>query len=135
MAKYTRTRMNKESSGVYGDVNTGELIQDFQLEGGAEECQIKRIFMTACSDGTHQGTYAVMIAIADEAFTAVADFTDNRKICAGVYGPGTGFVWNETQTIRVPRGYHLGILLGGSTGNTGNEKVRAYTQVNYLVLS
>jgi hypothetical protein len=135
MAKYTRTRMNKKTAGDYADLNTGELIESFQLENGTEECQIKRIFMTAVSDGTHSGIYQVAFAIADEAFLASSDFTDNRKICSGVIGPGQGFAWNETQTIRVPRGYYLGILIDGSSGNSGNEKVRTFAQVNYLVLS
>ena len=111
------------------------VVDSFQLEGGEEECQIKRIFMTATSDGTHSGLYVCSFAIADEPFTDVGDFSDNRKITSGVMGPGNGFVWNETQTIRVPRGYYLGMIINGASGNTGNEKVWSYAQVNYLVLS
>ena len=135
MAKYTRTRMNKQTAGDYADLNTGELIESFQLENGTEECQIKRIFLTAASDATHNGLYQVVFAIADESFSSSGDFSDNRKITSGVMGPGQRFEWNETQTIRVPRGYYLGILIDGASGNTGNEKVWSYAQVNYLVLS
>ena len=131
----TRTRMNKHRESLQYDMSSGDNIQSFQIENGAEELQLKRIFTTATTDGTHSGVYRIDFALSDEQFNLKADFSDTRLVWSGVFGPGVGFVWNETQTIRVPRGYHLGVLIDGSSGNTGAEQIWANVQVNYLVLA
>ena len=105
-------------------------IVSYQLEGGEEECQIKRIVLTAASTS---GVYFVKFALADEAFSAIGDFTDNRVIYS-IIGTGPQIV-NETTTIRVNRGDHLGILLQTSNVNSGSANLGASVQTNYLVLS
>ena len=105
-------------------------VVDFQIEGGEEECQIKRIVLSAASTS---GVYLVKFALADEQFTSSSDFTDNRTIYA-FRGTGPQIV-NKTTTIRVERGDHLGILLSQSSVNSGNANAAATLQLNYLVLS
>ena len=105
-------------------------VVDFQLEGGEEECQIKRIVLSSASTS---GIYHVKFALADEQFSTLADFTDTRTIYA-IRGTGPQLV-NETTTIRVNRGDHLGILLDQSGVNSGNANAAATLQLNYLVLS
>ena len=128
-----KTRMQKHvksnapaSAMAPGAVN----VIDYQLEGGEEECQIKRIVLSAASTS---GVYLVKFALADEQFTSSSDFTDTRTIYA-VRGTGPQIV-NETTTIRVNRGDHLGILLSQSSVNSGNANAAATLQLNYLVLS
>ena len=131
----TRTRMNKHVESDYQQISTGEFINSFNIEGGAEEIQLKRIVLTAISDGTQNNLYTVQLALSDEAFTSSADFIGNRQIFWGVFGAGTQFMWNETQTIRVPREHFLGIRIDGAAGNSGSpEYCRVATQINYLVL-
>jgi hypothetical protein len=135
MAKYTRTRMNKHREQISVQLSSGADITTFQIENGAEELQLKRIFATAATDGSDAGMYTLDFAISDEPFVATSDFSDTRIVFSGAMGPGQGFVWNETQTIRIPRGYHLGILLDGDSSNVNPEQVLANVQVNYLVLA
>ena len=135
MSKYTRTRMNKHRENISVQLSSGEDITSFQIENGAEELQLKRIFATVVSDGTSSNLYRVDFAISDEAFVSQSDFSDTRIVWSGSFGPGQGFVWNETQTIRIPRGYHLGLFIDGITTNVNPEEVLANVQVNYLVLA
>ena len=131
----TRTRMNKHVESDYQQISTGEFINSFQIESGAEEVQLKRILLTATADGKQDSLYTVQFALSDEAFASSADFTASRQIFWGTFGAGTQFMWNETQTIRVPREHHLGIRIDGSAANSGTpEYCRVATQVNYLVL-
>ena len=131
----TRTRMNKHRESISQQISSGEYIESFQIEDGGEELQLKRIFATAVSDGTDSGMYRIDFAISDEEFQQVFDFSDTRIVWSGVFGPGQGMVWNETQTIRIPRGYYLGILLDGDSTNNQPEQVTANVQINYLVLA
>ena len=131
----TRTRMNKHRETVSAQISSGESITSFQIENGLEELQLKRIFATAVSDGTNSNLYRIDFAISDELFTLQADFSDTRIVWSGSLGPGQGFVWNETQTIRIPRGYHLGIFIDGVATNTLAENILANVQINYLVLA
>ena len=130
----TRTRMNKYLQLQNASVSSGEDISSFQLQGGAEECQLKRIFMTSSSDGTHHNLYRIAIALADEPFTTSGDFLPSRIIAQYIQGPGGAPFWNETQTIRVPRGMYLGLLIDGSANNVNPEEVWVNAQINYLVL-
>ena len=136
MAKYTHTRMNKhlEINNV-PTLSSGEAIFNFQLEGGDEECQIKRIFATAVSDSTESNLYTFTVALNDASFATSGDFTAGRVIFQGALGPGSPFVWNETQTIRVLRNDVLGIMVDGSANNVNPEELQTSVQVNYLVLS
>ena len=132
MAK-PKTRMQKhtKSNALASAMAPGSFnVVDYQLEGGDEECQIKRIVMSAASTS---GVYFVTFALADEQFSSVADFTDNRTIYKFV-GTGPQIV-NETTTIRVERGDHLGILLNQSGVNSSNANAAVSLQLNYLVLS
>ena len=105
-------------------------IVSYQLEQGEEECQIKRIVLSAASTS---GIYFVKIALGDEAFTSLGDFTDNRVIYDMV-GTGPQIV-NATTTIRVNRGDHIGLSLNQSNANSGNANAAVSCQLNYLVLS
>ena len=130
MAK-VRTRMQKSRNlNTSGALAAGATnISTFQLEGGDEECQIKRLCISASS----ADPIFVSVALADEAFAAVGDFTDNRLLYTFTStGP---LVINETTTIRVPRGHYLGILVTAAASNPGVTQANVVCQTNYLVLS
>ena len=130
MAK-VRTRMQKDRflNTTAALAASASTIATTQLEGGDEECQIKRVCISASSEHP----IFVTLALADEAFTAVGDFTDSRTIYTFTStGP---LVINETTTIRVPRAHHLGILVTASSANPGNTQANVVCQLNYLVLS
>ncbi len=125
------TRMQKAiNRNTNGSLAPGsDNITSFQLEGGEEECQIKRIVLS----GASEHVMLVQLALNDEAFTAVGQFTDERVIYSFVCtGPQ---LLNETTTIRVVRGDHLGIRIAASSDNPGATAVWAESQLNYLVLS
>ncbi len=127
-----RTRMQKSrilNTAVALAPGNSNITGQDQLEGGDEECQIKRIVLSASS----ADPIFVQFALADEQFAAIGDFTENRLVYSFTStGP---MIINETTTIRVPRGHYLGILLTASAANPGPVDANVCLQLNYLVLS
>ena len=128
-----RTRMQKSWEGLSNPaLGVGAAdIKSYQLEGGDEECQIKRL---VCSMGTSGNHGAFAVALADVPFVTAADFTDNRIITDSEVGNNSTAQINHTTTIRVPRGWHLGILVT----NRGGANPLSYgvtAGLHYLVLS
>ena len=106
----------------------GIFIHDWQLEGGDEECQIKRIVLSSSANGNHSVEWGLF----QEPNPVSADFTGKTSICAFT-ARAQGMV-DRTTTIRVPRGWTLGAKI------TNLEPSAAYaaaicTNLHYKVLS
>jgi hypothetical protein len=105
-------------------------VTSFQLESGLEECQVKRVVLSAAAEA---GIFLVQLAKNDEAFSAPGDFTQDRIIYSIVVtGP---ILVNETITVRTERGDHYGLLLTASSLNGAAAAAWAECQLNYLVLT
>ena len=123
-------RMNKKvQAGSSPNLNAGSTdLYSFQLEGGDEECQIKRIVLSL---GNLDAVGMVKLALNDEAFTNVNQFSDDRVLYT-FESSGSGII-NETTTVRVPRGWFLGIQVTNRT--TAPMPYGMSCQLNYLVIS
>ena len=109
-------------------VSGGDSVSSFQLEGGEEECQIKRIVLSTTITGW---SGLVKIGLFQKQPSGSIDFSDDTIIYS--------YVWrnqqllNETTTVRVPQGWYIGVYIlnfpGGST-----EEISCNLQLNYLSL-
>ena len=104
-------------------------IHPFTLEGGEEECQIKRICWSTAADNQ----CVVKLGLFQDSPSSIGDFTDDKIIYASVGNAGAVGIINETTTVRVPRNWTLAVAVI----NTGGSSVGYNTvcQLNYLVLS
>ena len=80
----------------------GNQVFSWQLEGGDEECQIKRLVL---SGGVHSNC-TIEWALFQEPSPASADFTSEPNIAA--FALASQAIIDRTTTIRVPRGWTLG---------------------------
>ena len=108
----------------------------YQLEDGDEECQIKRIVLSATLDDDDD--YAV---IKLGLFQDVPDINDLDLESAVIYScivtNNAVSMINETTTVRVPRGWHLAVWTysHGTVGPTSSKNTDFNLQLNYKVLS
>ena len=124
----TATRMEKSHTESTGSSSPGvPSLFTFQLESGDEECQIKRIVFSGA--GNNQGT--AKIGLFQDTPT-VSSFTDDKIIYSMALNSGAVALINETTTVRVPRDWHLAIMV---SSNTATIDFTINTQLNYLVLS
>ena len=111
--KYTpQTRMEKTAvlhGGTLAPGATSEI--QFQLEGGDEECQVKRLILSA--GGDHIWSYSLYLS--DEAMTGAQPI--DRLVAQ--FGGLSGQIIDRTTTMRVPRGFHLLAILTNVDGNQG----------------
>ena len=124
------TRMEKNIVQLPGTTAAASAdIYTFNLEGGEEECQIKRICWSTAAN--HQ--CVLKLGLFQDLPTVIGDFTDDKIIYATVGNTGAVGIINETTTVRVPRNWTLAIAVI----NTGGAAVDYNTvcQLNYLVLS
>ena len=126
----TQTRMEKhiDIQNIPNIVAGSNFIHSFDLEGGEEECQIKRIVLSTSANGNHSVEWGLF----QEPSPVSADFTGKTSICAFT-ARAQGMV-DRTTTIRVPRGWTLGVKF------TNIEPAAAYgagicTNLHYKVLS
>ena len=127
----TYTRMEKSIQENFGSTPspTGADFWSYQLEGGQEECQIKRIVASlAISSSSELAQFK--LGLFQDAPSSAADFTDDKIIYSFAATTGQQMI-NETTTVRVPRGWHIGALVFGVTTTSYFSNV----QLNYLVLS
>ena len=116
---------NVPSTNFPSGVNT---VTSFQLEGGEEECQIKRIVLSTTIDG---GSGQVKIGLFQKQPSSSSDFSDDTIIYS--------YVWrnqqllNETTTVRVPQGWYIGVYLRNFPGPTAQD-ISCNLQLNYLSL-
>ena len=128
MARYkTHTRMEKDVAYHQGTSNAGApVLHSWQLENGDEECQIKRIVLSMASGAQAR----IRLALFQDTPT-IAEFTNDKTIYSFVTAADGNGLINETTTIRVPRSWHLAILVDSLASNS----FFANCQLNYLVLS
>ena len=139
----TYTRMEKSitselltaAQAVNPDISLPVL---FQLEGGDEECQIKRIVLSASlSDDSDDDYVSVRLAL----FQETPDITDLDLEEAIIYSMAVTnnsvTLINETTTVRVPRGWHLALYFvnPNSLGVGQSNSAFVNCQLNYKVLS
>ena len=124
------TRMEKNIVQLTGTVAAASVdIHTFNLEGGEEECQIKRICWSTA--GNNQGF--LKLGLFQDLPTAIGDFTDDKIIYGTVCNAGAVGIINETTTVRVPRNWTLAIAVINDGGAALDY--RSICQLNYLVLS
>ena len=97
----------------------------FQLEGGDEECQVKRLILSAgCSN-----IFQYELYLGDEAMTGAQPI---QRLIANFVGQGSQII-DRTTTIRVPRDWHLLARITNLGGVAAD--LAAQTVLHYKVLS
>ena len=130
MARYNykaSTRMEKIEGTLQNvALAPGSVIElPFQLEGGDEECQVKRLVLSAASDQNCQ----YELYLGDEAMAGPQPI---QRLISNFVSNGSGMI-NQTTTIRVPRDWHLLVRVtnvGGVPGSFAGQ-----VTLHYKVLS
>ena len=104
-------------------------IATWQLEGGLEECQIKRIVFSGNELGSEYGV-TMKLGLFQKAPSTTADFTDDTVIYAMSFRNQQ--LINETTTVRVPQGWHIGLWIQNNPGGTLPCTIGTSIQLNYL---
>ena len=105
------------------------VVDSFQLEGGEEECQIKRIVLSCSEHGTTFGC-RVKLGLFQKV-PGITDFSDDTVIYS--YSFRNQQLINETTTVRVPQGWYIGILMTNNDPALDADTSRLI-QLNYLSL-
>ena len=136
----TYTRMEKQitSGARTGAAGSEQVIGSFQLENGDEECQIKRLVLSATKLPTSApGPCQLRFGLFQEQPTQVTDFIESATIYSYIFDTGTPQILNETTTVRVPRGWYLGYIFNNLIAVQPSETLQVgfNFQLNYKVLS
>ena len=121
-----------------GTAGSENIIGSFQLESGDEECQIKRLVLSAGKNpGSAPGAMQLRFGLYQEQPTNVSDFSDDATIYSFLADGGTPQILNETTTVRVPRGWYLGYCITNAIAVQPAEQLSTVVnlQCNYKVLS
>ena len=124
---YSRMEKHIEFLPTVGFLANGHSISAFQLENGEEECQVKRIVLSVC---TELLPIQVKLGLFQKLPTSPGDFTDDTVIYS--YVTRNQWVLNETTTVRVPQGWYLAVQLLNANG--AGQDASMNCQVNYLSL-
>ena len=108
----------------------GTDVHSFVLEGGEEECQIKRIVLSGTELTSEYGV-TLKVGLFQKQPTALADFSDDTIIYSYTYRNQQ--LLNETTTVRVPQGWYIGTLLVNNDP-ANIAKCSVNLQLNYLSL-
>ena len=109
----------------------GTTVYSFQLESGDEECQVKRLVLSASMPGVQA---SVKWGLFQEQPAAPADFTDETLFAGAV--AASQFLIDRTTTMRVPRGWWIGVLVQNLDTNTASPRgIQDCTFLHYKVLS
>ena len=124
---------------ILGSSGDEQVITSWQLEGGDEECQIKRIVLSCTKAATSApGPCQVRLGLFQEQPTNVSDFVESATIYSFLIGEaGQPQILNETTTVRVPRGWYLGYIFTNSIAvQPADSLMLSFNfQCNYKVLS
>ena len=121
------TRMEKEVQISLASTALGApALFTWQLEGGDEECQIKRIVLSTAANNQCM----VKLGLFQDTPTT-ATFDAEKVLYISVGNAGAVGIINETTTVRVPRGWHLAIQVDSTVACDSTVTC----QLNYLVLS
>ena len=136
---YTRMEKHIEYNNKSGTAGSETIVGSFQLEGGDEECQIKRLVLSAAKlPLSAAGPGQLRFGLFQEQPTQVTDFVESATIYSFLIGDGgSPQILNETTTVRVPRGWYLGYIFSNSVAVQPAEQlfVSFNLQCNYKVLS
>ena len=129
---YIQTRMEHRSNSHSSPLGPGLLqAYAFQLEGGDEECQVKRLVLSAAMPGVMS---RVSWGLFQEQPTVAADFTDEALFAQAT--AASQFLIDRTTTMRVPRGWWIGVLVQNVDTNTAAPRgIYDNTFLHYKVLS
>ena len=135
MEKSVTSEVLTATYGSNPDVSSPVL---FQLEGGDEECQIKRIVLSGSnSDSSEHDYLSLRLALFQDA-PATADLQLEEAVIysIAITNNSTTLI-NETTTVRVPRGWTLALYFVNPVALGAGETNYAYVncQLNYKVLS
>ena len=121
------------NSQVAAAVGPGGIdLSVIQLEGGDEECQIKRIVLSGATTGGHM---RVRIGLFQDIPASTSDFNaNNGSAVFYAFACAQQALINETTTIRVPRDWYIGIL-AENLAAVASTDMSVVTQLNYKVLS
>ena len=118
---------NKNSPLIAG----ADVVYSFQLESGDEECQVKRLVLSQSVQGQ---VTLVKWGLFQEAPTVAGDFSNETLFAA--FTCRNQMLIDRTTTMRVPRGWHIGIYVQNlSTDTTVPAGVHTSTFLHYKVLS
>ena len=129
---YIQTRMEHKSEANTSPLAVGaSVVYSFQLESGDEECQVKRLVLSAAMPGV---IAKISWGLFQEQPTAVADFTDETLFATAC--AASQFLIDRTTTMRVPRGWWIGVLVQNMDTNTAVPRgIFDCTFLHYKVLS
>ena len=135
---YTRMEKHLDYGASTGASGSEQVVGSFQLESGDEECQIKRLVLSATKLPTSApGPCQLRFGLFQEQPTQVNDFIASATIYSFVFDAGTPQILNETTTVRVPRGWYLGYIFNNlnAVQPSENLQIAHNFQINYKVLS
>ena len=107
------------------------VVHTFQLEGGDEECQVKRLILSMATGGVN---CVIKWGLFQEAPATETDFTDETLFAA--FAGSSQQLIDRSTTMRVPRGWHIGILvMNKDTTSAAARGIVDCTVLHYKVLS
>ena len=129
---YIQTRMEHKSVSNQSPIAAGAtVVYSFQLEGGDEECQVKRLLLSAAMPGVMA---VIKGGLFQEQPLGAADFTDETLFASAC--AASQFLIDRTTTMRVPRGWYIGVLVQNVDTNTSAPRgIYDTTFLHYKVLS
>ena len=135
------TRMEKfvasDSNTIVGAIDPNNSTPSlFQLEDGDEECQIKRIVLSAT--GADADDFSVVKLGLFQEVPGLADLDlESAVIYSCIVTNNAVSLINETTTVRVPRGWHLAVWAYShdTVGVADTVRLDFNLQLNYKVLS
>ncbi len=129
---YIQTRMEHVSHAHTSPLAAGAtVVYNFQLESGDEECQVKRLVLSAGMPGV---IAKISWGLFQEQPTLPADFTNEALFAVAV--AASQFLLDRTTTMRVPRGWWIGVLVQNVDANTAAPRgIYDSTFLHYKVLS
>ena len=129
---YIQTRMEHKSTSNTNPLGPGvTFVHAFQLEGGDEECQVKRLLLSAAMPGVMA---VIKWGLFQEQPLGAADFTDETLFASAC--AASQFLIDRTTTMRVPRGWWIGVLIQNvDTLSAAPRGIYDNTFLHYKVLS
>ena len=129
---YIQTRMEHKSVSNQSPIAAGAtVVYSFQLEGGDEECQVKRLVLSCSMPGVNA---IVKWGLFQDQPLAAGDFSDETLFAAATVQ--SQFLIDRTTTMRVPRGWYIGVLVQNVDTNTSAPRgIYDTTFLHYKVLS
>ncbi len=129
---YIQTRMEHKSVTNSSPLAAGAtVVYSFQLENGDEECQVKRLVLSAAMPGVMS---LIKWGLFQEQPATPADFTNETLFATAC--AASQFLLDRTTTMRIPRGWWIGVLVQNVDTNSASPRgIFDNTFLHYKVLS